>query len=120
MTKNNMVKLLVTMMVIELIIFYGETTDETHNNSGYGNKESACDAYCQKICSMPPDDFGACYAVCLLTCQDPPKSVPDVVKRCTSTCIQSTCSKYLHSGNTLLTKLYVIYQYIYKETFTKL
>ena len=106
-------KILVTMMVIELIIFHGETT-QTQNNSGYGIKDTPCDAYCQKICAYAGDGFEACYAGCLLVC-DPPKSVPDVVKRCTSTCIQSTCSKYIHSGNTnLLIKLYVIYQYIYK------
>ena len=99
-------------MVIELMIFHGETT-QTHHKSGYGKID--CDAYCEKLCAPLGSGFEACYAGCLLTCRHPPKSVPDVVRRCTSTCIQSTCSKYFHSGNTLLR--YIRYINIYARKY---
>ncbi|KAK1378566.1 hypothetical protein POM88_025310 [Heracleum sosnowskyi] len=89
------------MIVIELIVVNAETIP-THNNRSYGNKDSACDAYCEKICALAGDGFDACYSGCLLTCHNPPKSIPDVVKKCIPTCIQSACSKYFGSDvNTL-------------------
>ena len=97
-------KFVVTMMVIELIIVDVRAT--THKNDNYIEKVSlGCIVTCTTTCSKIAEAFPVCMALCLLTCSKDPKSNSEAVKKCSTSCAQSVCSKY-GSGNSLFRYIY--------------
>ena len=97
MAKNNIIRVVVLIM-IQLIMVNVVAT--THHNSGYDNKLSRkCLADCIKKCVqggvLPP----LCFPSCVIACS--PESHSDTAMKCTSNCVESTCSKYIGLGNYL-------------------
>ena len=102
MTKYNIIRLVVLIMLVLTVVNVGATT---HNNSDYENKISRkCLADCIKKCVqggvLPP----LCFPSCLIACRTSSPQLhsdADAVMKCTSDCAQSTCSEYIVLGNCL-------------------
>lgn len=98
MATNNVMKLITTIMVLELIAIAVATT---HNNSGYDQPDWVsvkCVAECRALCKGKGWRTPICLAKCMFKCKDAPV-VSEDVPVCTSTCAQSNCSKFIDWGN---------------------
>ena len=62
------------------------------------NFSPTCIITCTAMCKGKGWQTPICLAKCLLNCKDTP-TVSNDVRVCTSTCAQSTCSKFIDSGN---------------------
>lgn len=104
MAKNHTISLVVIIM-IELVMVNVQAT--THNNGGYEEKISReCLASCIKSCAKSGVILPFCLPACLIQCSHAPPSHSNAIIKCTSNCAQSTCSKYVLSGNSL----FIIFQ----------
>lgn len=99
MAKNNVMKLVEMITMIELILVGAAAAAVDKNGVDH---QQDFTPKCQLLCALKCVGAGilgpVCFATCLLQCCDPPV-VSDTIRKCTSTCAQSTCSKYAASGN---------------------
>lgn len=91
------INIIATIIMIELImVTLGAAT--IYENNNVKKVSLGCIAKCAVSCIDTGEIMPVCMAACLLTCKGALNSDSPVVKRCTSTCAQSTCSKYI-GGN---------------------
>lgn len=93
MARFNVMKVI---MMITLII----SVAAVDGSGGIGEEifSKECAVYCSLKCTFFSGKARAlCIVLCMLGCKRPPQS--QSVVNCTSTCAESTCSKYYNSGN---------------------
>ncbi|KAK1392306.1 hypothetical protein POM88_011362 [Heracleum sosnowskyi] len=101
MAINNVMKLITTIMVLELIVIAAQAS--THNYSGYDHTDFVsvtCVADCRALCK---GKGWWCFTKCIFKCKDVPV-VSEDVPVCTSNCAQSKCSKFVGSDTNMLEK----------------
>ena len=97
MAMNNVMKLVIIITVLELVIVAAAAGGQ---NGGYNENDFSpkCLFLCVVQCAKEGFRAPLCFAQCLLQCHDPPV-VSDAVQKCTATCAQSLCSKFVGPGN---------------------
>lgn len=97
MTINNAMKVITMIILLKLIMI--AATDHINGDfyepSGFS---PTCIITCTAMCKGKGWRTPICLAKCLFNCKDAP-TVSHDVPVCTSTCAQSTCSKFVDSGN---------------------
>lgn len=97
MAMNNVMKLVIIITVLELVIVAAAAGGQ---NGGYNENDFSPKCLFECVVQCAKEGFRAplCFAQCLLQCHDPPV-VSDAVQKCTATCAQSLCSKFVGPGN---------------------
>ena len=93
MAKNMIMKTITSMILFELIMIAS-----AHNNGDHVNMSPACLTACQKFCTKDGHLDPVCLSKCISVCWATP-IVSDHVRVCTSSCVQSSCAKFIDSGN---------------------
>lgn len=84
---NNMVKFIFMIIVLESIITIATSAPRINLNE-------QCFWHCTELCLGNPVCLVQCLSNCIKT-----QAVADDVRMCAATCVQSTCFKFIGSGN---------------------
>ncbi|KAK1392326.1 hypothetical protein POM88_011382 [Heracleum sosnowskyi] len=101
MATNIVMKLISVILVLELVLI---ATAAPHINGGHDEKFSispTCILFCSAECKGQGFYTPICFVKCIFKCKLAPV-VSDDVRACTSTCAQSTCSKFSDSDMNML------------------
>lgn len=89
---NNITKLITMIIVLELIMIVATLTLHINVDEKVSHSPQ-CYWHCVKLCFGNP----ICLIQCLASCIDIPVETEDA-RRCTTTCAQTTCSKFVGSS----------------------
>ncbi|KAK1400636.1 hypothetical protein POM88_000241 [Heracleum sosnowskyi] len=103
MATNIVMKLISVILGLELVLI---ATAAPHINGGHDETfgiSTTCIVFCDVHCRGQGVYTPVCFVKCMFKCKLAPV-VSDDVRACTSTCAQSTCSKFSDSDMNMLGK----------------